>query len=46
MTSPAGSSRPVSLTVNGEPRTVVSHPGTPLLYVLRNELGLTGARFG
>jgi nicotinate dehydrogenase subunit A len=46
VTSPSASSRSVSLTVNGEPRTVVSHPDTPLLYVLRNELGLTGARFG
>lgn len=38
--------RPVAFTVNGEPRVVQTHPDTPLLYVLRNTLGLTGARFG
>jgi nicotinate dehydrogenase subunit A len=32
--------------VNGESRTVAAAPETPLLYVLRNELGLVGARFG
>jgi nicotinate dehydrogenase subunit A len=37
---------PVTFVVNGEVRTVTAHPDTPLLYVLRNELGLTGARFG
>jgi nicotinate dehydrogenase subunit A len=36
----------VSLTVNGEPVVVEVHPDTPLLYVLRNDLGLMGARFG
>jgi nicotinate dehydrogenase subunit A len=36
----------VSLTVNGEPVVVEAHPDTPLLYVLRNDLGLLGARFG
>ena len=36
----------VSLTVNGEPVVVEAHPDTPLLYVLRNDLGLVGARFG
>ena len=36
-----------SLTVNGEPRTVeVRDPDEPLLYVLRNRLHLTGAKFG
>ena len=34
------------LDVNGEPRTVEAHPDTPLLYVLRNDLGLVGTRFG
>jgi nicotinate dehydrogenase subunit A len=36
-----------SLQVNGESRTVdVRDPGEPLLYVLRNALGLTGAKYG
>jgi nicotinate dehydrogenase subunit A len=36
-----------SLTVNGERRRVdVWDPNEPLLYVLRGELGLTGAKFG
>jgi nicotinate dehydrogenase subunit A len=34
------------LTVNGVERTVDAHPDTPLLTVLRNDLGLTGTRFG
>jgi nicotinate dehydrogenase subunit A len=35
------------LSVNGESRTVdVRDPGEPLLYVLRNALGLTGAKYG
>src|SRR4029453_3407590 len=37
----------VTLQVNGAARTVeVSDPETPLLYVLRNDLGLTGTKFG
>src|SRR5919106_4408858 len=32
--------------VNGEQRSVEAAPDTPLLYVLRNELGLVGTRFG
>jgi aerobic-type carbon monoxide dehydrogenase small subunit (CoxS/CutS family) len=36
----------LSLTVNGEPREVDIDPSTPLLYVLRNDLGLKGPRFG
>ncbi|HEV7656415.1 MAG TPA: (2Fe-2S)-binding protein [Mycobacteriales bacterium] len=35
-----------ALTVNGERREVEADPDTPLLYVLRNDLGLMGARFG
>ncbi len=35
-----------TLTVNGEKRTVQASPATPLLYVLRNELQLTGPQFG
>jgi nicotinate dehydrogenase subunit A len=36
----------IELTVNGERCEVRSDPDTPLLYVLRDELGLLGARFG
>ena len=32
--------------VNGAEREVSAAPDTPLLYVLRNDLGLAGARFG
>lgn len=34
------------LTVNGEPVEVSAEPETPLLSVLRGDLGLLGARFG
>jgi nicotinate dehydrogenase subunit A len=34
------------LTVNGTPTTVTSDGDTPLLTVLRDELGLVGSRFG
>jgi len=36
----------VSLRVNGAAREVDVDPATPLLYVLRNDLGLKGPRFG
>ena len=36
----------ISLTVNGTSHRVPVDPEVPLLYVLRNELGLVGARFG
>ena len=36
----------VRLTVNGELREVHAEDDTPLLYVLRNHLGLKGTRFG
>jgi nicotinate dehydrogenase subunit A len=35
-----------SLRVNGEVREVSVEPDTPLLYVLRNDLGLNGPKFG
>ncbi len=35
-----------ALRVNGLDHEVEAAPGTPLLYVLRNELGLTAAKFG
>ena len=34
------------LTVNGKKSTVSVEPDTPLLYVLRNDLGLNGPKFG
>ena len=34
------------IEVNGERRSVAAAPDTPLLYVLRNDLGLPGSRFG
>jgi nicotinate dehydrogenase subunit A len=36
----------VSLKVNGSQRSVPAEPDAPLLYVLRNDLGLNGAKFG
>jgi len=35
-----------TFTVNGEERTVDSDPDTPLLWVLRDDLRLTGTKFG
>lgn len=35
-----------ALLVNGESRSVTCAPDTPLLYVLRNDFGLKGTRFG
>src|SRR5512136_1562883 len=36
----------IVITVNGKPHKVQAAPETPLLYVLRNELGLNGPQFG
>ena len=36
----------VTLTVNGQECTVDVSPDTPLLWVLRDTLGLTGAKYG
>jgi isoquinoline 1-oxidoreductase alpha subunit len=36
----------LALTVNGQPRSVEVEPDTPLLWVLRDTLGLTGTKFG
>jgi nicotinate dehydrogenase subunit A len=36
----------ISLKVNGTTRVVSAEPDTPLLYVLRNDLELNGAKFG
>jgi isoquinoline 1-oxidoreductase alpha subunit len=37
---------PALLHVNGRVRAVEVDPGTPLLWALRDELGLTGTKFG
>jgi nicotinate dehydrogenase subunit A len=36
----------IKLTVNGLEHTLDVEPDTPLLYVLRDDLGLNGAKFG
>jgi len=36
----------VTLVVNGKSHTLDVDPSTPLLYVLRNDLGMQGPRFG
>ncbi|MCA1406312.1 (2Fe-2S)-binding protein [Ensifer sp. IC3342] len=36
----------ISLTVNGSPHQVDVDPATPLLYVLRDDLALNGAKYG
>lgn len=36
----------IELTVNGERESVDVPEGVPLLWVLRDELGLTGTKFG
>ena len=35
-----------SITVNGKPHNVAAADDTPLLYVLRNDLALNGAKYG
>jgi nicotinate dehydrogenase subunit A len=36
----------IALQINGELHEIDADPSTPLLYVLRNELGLHGPKFG
>ena len=36
----------INLKVNGVPRSVMAEPDTPLLYVLRNDFELNGAKYG
>ena len=36
----------ITLKVNGKTHTVDIDPSTPLLYILRNDLGMQGPRFG
>jgi aerobic-type carbon monoxide dehydrogenase small subunit (CoxS/CutS family) len=38
--------RAITFTVNGERKSVTTDPARPLLDVLREDLGLTGAKFG
>ena len=37
---------PIAATVNGKPVTFTGEPDTPLLWAVREELGLTGTKFG
>ncbi len=37
---------PYSLTVNGQAHDIDADPSTPLLWVLRDHLGLTGTKYG
>ncbi|MCE7055686.1 (2Fe-2S)-binding protein [Algoriphagus sp. AGSA1] len=36
----------ITLQVNGESKSISANPEEPLLYILRNELGLKGAKYG
>jgi isoquinoline 1-oxidoreductase alpha subunit len=36
----------ISLNINGESRSVDAEAGTPLLWILRDTLGMTGTKFG
>ena len=36
----------IVLRVNGTSHEIEADPSTPMIYVLRNQLGLTGAKFG
>ncbi len=36
----------ISLRINGTDRQIDADPSTPLIYILRNQLGLTGAKLG
>ncbi len=38
--------RPIALDVNGHRHTLDLPPETPLLYILRNDLGLNGPKYG
>jgi carbon-monoxide dehydrogenase small subunit len=46
MRNTGGAAREISLTVNGEPKTVRAYPMERLLDVLRQQLGLTGTKEG
>lgn len=36
----------IQTTINGEPRQIEVDPATPVLWVLREQLGMTGTKFG
>jgi isoquinoline 1-oxidoreductase subunit alpha len=36
----------ISITINGQSKAISATPETPLLWVIRDELGLTGTKFG
>mgnify|MGYP003845380099 CR=1 FL=1 len=36
----------MQLNINGQSRTATADPSTPLLWVLRDQLGMTGTKFG
>ena len=36
----------ISLIINGKSQVILADPSTPLLWVLRDELGLVGTKFG
>ena len=36
----------IKFTLNGKPQTVDVNPQMPLLWVLRDTLGMTGTKFG
>src|SRR4051812_37262683 len=36
----------ITFSVNGKPVSVDAEPSTPLLWVLREDLGLTGTKYG
>ncbi len=38
--------KPIELEVNGRRHSILAEPDTPLLTALRDELGLTGAKYG
>ena len=38
--------RPITITVNGQIHTITTDPRRPLLDVLREDLGLTGTKYG
>ena len=38
--------RTIKFTINGQPKSFTTDPARPLLDVLREDLGLTGAKFG
>ena len=46
MPAPAPAPAPISLTVNGTRRTFDGDPSMPLLWFLRDDLSLTGTKYG